>query len=494
MKRILLLVALLLSAFLGRAQFPAFSNRLVNDYADVLDCDEESAMEARLRGYYDTTSNCIIVVIVNDLGGYEAADFAQRLGEKWGVGTGKYSNGLVILLSPEEREVFIATGYGLEGVLPDVTCHRIAENYMKPYFREEKYYEGLEAGLDIILSVAAKEYTFEQFQKEQEEADRKELIAAAKSIGAVLVLFLLICVFFKYEKRHPSKRKLALQMIANAQTREALKEALLDADELRISDSRIEKAVEELRQNCVNSVALARTYKSLVDSMSFAMDVGADEQRVQMARGQAIAGIIAAIGSARSVAALNGAIHEASLVGVSEYEIYNGREKARMGSLSDLAKAPSVEKMQKLEEVATAFGASQEELRQSKMQTAQNALQRIAHPTDVGDVVAAIELAAALGVSAASINGAKESGKNYAMYRLAGAGTDVEISLAAEVALFLGVTALAVETAKKVARARVHRSFSSGGRTTWGGSGSSSGTFGGFGGGHFGGGGGGAKW
>ena len=189
MKRLLFLFSLLLAASFCRAQLPEFSNRLVNDYAGVLSNDEVRSMESRLRNYYDTTSNCIIVVIINDLGEYEAADFAQRLGEKWGVGTGKYNNGLVILLSPEGHEVHIVTGYGLEGVLPDVTCRRIAEKYMKPHFKEEEYYEGLEAGLDIILPVAAKEYSFEKFQKEQEAAEREETRAALIALGFVAGLF-----------------------------------------------------------------------------------------------------------------------------------------------------------------------------------------------------------------------------------------------------------------------------------------------------------------
>ena len=190
MKRLLFLFTLALSAVFCHAQIPEFTNRLVNDYAKVLSADEVHSMESRLRSYYDTTSNCVIVVIINDLGGYEAADFAQRLGEKWGVGTGKYSNGLVILLSPEGHEVFIATGYGLEGVLPDVTCHRIAEKYMKPHFREEEYYEGLEAGLDIILPVAAKEYSFEEFQKERDAEERTEALIAA----AIFLIFLVVVV------------------------------------------------------------------------------------------------------------------------------------------------------------------------------------------------------------------------------------------------------------------------------------------------------------
>ncbi len=498
MKRLLFLITLALSAVFCRAQIPEFSNRLVNDYANVLSTDEVRSMESRLRNYYDTTSNCIIVVIINDLGGYEASDFAQRLGEKWGVGTGKYSNGLVILLSPEGHEVFIATGYGLEGVLPDVTCHRIAEKYMKPHFREEEYYEGLEAGLDIILPVAAKEYSFEDLQKEQEAEDMEELLGFLTSMGIVVLSLLLIVAIASYRKKHPSKKKLALQAFAKVRTRNELAEAIAEAKRVRVKKEKVDKAVADLRTQRVEDVAHARTYKLMVDSMAVALDLGADEQQVQMARSQAVAGIIGGIGSARSVTALQSAIREAELAGAKEHEIANGREKALSGTLSDLSKAVSVKALRNLEEAATSFGAKSVDVQRAKELAGRNALSRVSSPKSMDDVTEAIELAEKLGVPSASIASAKDAGSRHALEKIARAGSSDEVREAAELALFLGAAALAVAAARKLAMSRLRPTVSRAGRSSWGGGsfsgGGSSGTFGGFGGGHFGGGGGGAKW
>jgi uncharacterized protein len=498
MKRLLFLITLALSAVFCRAQIPEFSNRLVNDYANVLSTDEVRSMESRLRNYYDTTSNCIIVVIINDLGGYEASDFAQRLGEKWGVGTGKYSNGLVSLLSPEGHEVFIATGYGLEGVLPDVTCHRIAEKYMKPHFREEEYYEGLEAGLDIILPVAAKEYSFEDLQKEQEAEDMEELLGFLTSMGIVVLSLLLIVAIASYRKKHPSKKKLALQAFAKVRTRNELAEAIAEAKRVRVKKEKVDKAVADLRTQRVEDVAHARTYKLMVDSMAVALDLGADEQQVQMARSQAVAGIIGGIGSARSVTALQSAIREAELAGAKEHEIANGREKALSGTLSDLSKAVSVKALRNLEEAATSFGAKSVDVQRAKELAGRNALSRVSSPKSMDDVTEAIELAEKLGVPSASIASAKDAGSRHALEKIARAGSSDEVREAAELALFLGAAALAVAAARKLAMSRLRPTVSRAGRSSWGGGsfsgGGSSGTFGGFGGGHFGGGGGGAKW
>lgn len=498
MKRLLFFFSLLLAATLCRAQIPEFSNRLVNDYAKVLSADEVRSMETRLRSYYDTTSNCVIVVIINDLAGYEAADYAQRLGEKWGVGTGKYSNGLVILLSPEEHEVFIATGYGLEGVLPDVTCRRIAEKYMKPHFQEEEYYEGLEAGLDIILPVAAKEYSFEEYQKEQ---DAEEMALLMKFLGFLVVSFLIfvfIALIASYRKKHPSKKKLALQAFAKVRTRDELAEAIAEAKRVRVKKAKVDKAIADLRTQRVESVAHARTYKLMVDSMAVALDLGADEQQVQMARSQAVAGIIGSIGSARSVTALQSAIREAELAGAQEHEIANGREKALSGTLSDLSKAVSVKALRNLEEAATSFGAKSVDVQRAKELAGRNALNRVSSPKSMDDVTDAIELAEKLGVSSASVASAKDAGSRHALEMIARAGSSDEVRKAAELALFLGAAALAVAAARKLAMAQLSPTVSRAGRSSWGGGsfsgGGSSGTFGGFGGGHFGGGGGGAKW
>lgn len=498
MKRLFLLFLLALSVVFCRAQFPEFSNRLVNDYAKVLSDDEVRTMETRLRSYYDTTSNCVIVVIINDLAGYEAADYAQRLGEKWGVGTGKYSNGLVILLSPEGHEVFIATGYGLEGVLPDVTCHRIAEKYMKPHFQEEEYYEGLEAGLDIILPVAAKEYSFEEFQKEQDAAEMALLMKFLGFLGGSFLIILLVALIASYRKKHPSKKKLALQAFAKVRTRDELAEAIAEAKRVRVKKAKVDKAIADLRMQRVEDVAHARTYKLLVDSMAVALDLGADEQQVQMARSQAVAGIIGGVGSARSVTALQSAIREAELAGAKEHEIVNGREKALFGTLSDLSKAVNVKALRNLEEAATSFGAQSVDVQRAQELAGRNALSRISSPKSMGDVTDAIELAEALGIPSVSIASAKDAGSRHALEKIARADSSDEVRKAAELALFLGAAALAVAAARKLAMARLSPTVSRAGRSSWGGGsfsgGGSSGTFGGFGGGHFGGGGGGAKW
>lgn len=159
------------------AQVPEKPNppRLVNDYAGII--ADAAAMEDTLEAFARRTSNHIVVVTLADLGGMDKAQMAQQIGETWGVGQKEYSNGLVILVKPKPAdgsgtgEVFIATGYGLEGALPDAACHQIVTQQMIPQFQAGDYSAGIWDALHIIMPVAAGEYSFEEAQDQLSEAD-----------------------------------------------------------------------------------------------------------------------------------------------------------------------------------------------------------------------------------------------------------------------------------------------------------------------------------
>ena len=154
MKKILitLLAIFSLTAVLN-AQIPERPNppRLVNDFAGVLSKNEFSNLEETLESFARQTSTQIVVVTVADFDGQDKAEYAFDLGEKWGVGQKGKDNGIVVLLKPKtgnsRGEVFVASGYGLEGVLPDAIINRdVVDNEMIPRFKQNDYYGGLAAG------------------------------------------------------------------------------------------------------------------------------------------------------------------------------------------------------------------------------------------------------------------------------------------------------------------------------------------------------------
>jgi uncharacterized protein len=167
---VLVLFLILISA-ISFGQIPDQPNppRLVNDFAQILSSDELQSLESKLVAFDDSTSVQIAVVIVPTLAGYEKADYANQLGEKWKVGGSKFDNGFVILIKPkstsESGEAFIATGYGVEGSVPDATAFDIVNNEMIPHFKQNDYYGGIDAATNVIMSLVKGEFKADSYRK-----------------------------------------------------------------------------------------------------------------------------------------------------------------------------------------------------------------------------------------------------------------------------------------------------------------------------------------
>lgn len=156
-----LTVFLLLAAFpalLSAQNYPERSSTLVTDYTGTLSSDEVNALENKLVLFDDSTSSQIAVVLIKTLDGYEVAEYAVGLAEKWGVGRDGKDNGIMVLVAMDDRKMTIQTGYGMEGALPDAIAKRIIENDMKPAFKSGNYYEGLDRATDNIIAYTKGEY------------------------------------------------------------------------------------------------------------------------------------------------------------------------------------------------------------------------------------------------------------------------------------------------------------------------------------------------
>lgn len=138
------------------------SGRWVTDRADMLSPSEEQMLEQKLAGYADTTSTQIVIVTLPDLGDADPMLYAVELGRAWQVGQAEHDNGVVILISRDDRQIAIATGYGMEGVITDATASQIRRQIMVPRFREGRFYEGLSGAVDALILAARGEYTAEK--------------------------------------------------------------------------------------------------------------------------------------------------------------------------------------------------------------------------------------------------------------------------------------------------------------------------------------------
>ncbi len=144
--------------------------RLVNDFASILTDQEQLTLEAKLRNYYDTTSTQLYIITVSDLQGYDVADYTIKVGEKWGIGQQGKNNGALILVKPrignQRGEAFIATGYGLEDVIPDAIAKRIMEREMVPAFQEEHYFRGFDMATTAMINLASGKFSADGYMGE----------------------------------------------------------------------------------------------------------------------------------------------------------------------------------------------------------------------------------------------------------------------------------------------------------------------------------------
>jgi uncharacterized protein len=163
------------------------ADRLVNDRANMLSGGEVRQLEQKLRGYADTTSTQIVVVTIPSLEGAPASMYATQLGREWGVGQQGQDNGVVILVSEGDREVFIATGYGLEGAIPDAIASRIVRNIMRPAFRQGAFYAGLDRASDALIAAARGE--FEAAETEPQHQDDRSFDLASGFVLLIILYF-----------------------------------------------------------------------------------------------------------------------------------------------------------------------------------------------------------------------------------------------------------------------------------------------------------------
>lgn len=154
------LCAVLLSLAAVSQNIPAKPNppNLVNDYTHTLTADQQQALEKKLVTFDDSTSTQIAVIIIESLEGAEISEYALQIGRSWGVGGADYNNGVVLLIAKSDRKINISTGYGVEGALPDITCKHIIDEIIKPNFRGNDYYRGINEGTDAIIKAVKGEY------------------------------------------------------------------------------------------------------------------------------------------------------------------------------------------------------------------------------------------------------------------------------------------------------------------------------------------------
>ncbi|MDZ4229325.1 MAG: TPM domain-containing protein, partial [Patescibacteria group bacterium] len=114
----------------------------VNDFAEIISPAVEARLEAELESFTASTSNELAVVTLKSLEGDTVDNTAVALFEQWGIGQKGKDNGVLLLIAPNERELRIEVGYGLEPILTDSRTGTIRRDVITPKFKQDDYEGG----------------------------------------------------------------------------------------------------------------------------------------------------------------------------------------------------------------------------------------------------------------------------------------------------------------------------------------------------------------
>lgn len=171
-------------------------NSPVVDQANLLSPQQKQALTEQLHSIYRQGLAQAALVIVPTTNGMPIFDYALQVADKWQLGSKDIDDGLLLVMAVNDRTIYILTGYGLEGVLPDAAVNRIIREDITPYFKQNDYAAGLSAGISSLEA---------RLNADPEVLARADAQAAERSVQqgsddspSSIVLFIIAMVFGKF--------------------------------------------------------------------------------------------------------------------------------------------------------------------------------------------------------------------------------------------------------------------------------------------------------
>ena len=211
MKRLFAVVVLALFALAAPASaqtFPQLTGRVV-DQADILRPEQELDLSTKSETLQAQTGRQFVVATVKSLEGRPIEDYAYQLGRHWGIGQKEEDDGVILLVAPNERKVWIATGYGAGAFLTDAVSGVIIREAILPQFKKSPpdYGAGITAGADAIIkqmSLPPEEAQANVAKARKQESARHE--AGAGFLPVLFILIVLFILFSSFARRHSGRR------------------------------------------------------------------------------------------------------------------------------------------------------------------------------------------------------------------------------------------------------------------------------------------------
>jgi uncharacterized protein len=133
-------------------EIPKLSSR-VTDLTATLSAEQAQALESKLAAFEAKKGSQIAVLIIPTTQPEDIAEFAIKVVDLWGIGRKGIDDGLILIIAKNDRKIRVEVNYGLEGVIPDAIAKRIGTETIAPYFKNDDYYGGINAGVDQIMGL-----------------------------------------------------------------------------------------------------------------------------------------------------------------------------------------------------------------------------------------------------------------------------------------------------------------------------------------------------
>lgn len=164
---------------------PALTGRVV-DQAGILSPAVKAELETALAAHENNTTNQVVVVTLESLNGANIEEYSLELGRRWGIGQKGKDNGALLVVAPNDKQIRIEVGYGLEGILTDALSGNIINYYIIPEFKKGDIENGIKIGTQKIIALLEGD---ESAKKEIEaQADYEPLEAAALMTGIITLI------------------------------------------------------------------------------------------------------------------------------------------------------------------------------------------------------------------------------------------------------------------------------------------------------------------
>lgn len=168
-------------------------NQPIIDQANLLTAAEKQQISQSIIQLNNEGKAQIGVIIVPTTGQEDIFGFAMRVAEAWQLGSAKRDNGLLMAIAVNDRRIQILTGYGLEGVMPDIITSRIINQQITPYFKQNRYAEGIASGIGQIQAILNQDpeiaaQAAQELQERQQQALHEQQARESTMMTALFIL------------------------------------------------------------------------------------------------------------------------------------------------------------------------------------------------------------------------------------------------------------------------------------------------------------------